>query len=78
MSQVPGSAIGTVERIVSAFPQPKKPGTAKPQAKKEGEVGGNPGATGTKSAFPILEKKIPQNETNESALKSTTSWANFN
>ena len=74
MSQVPGSAIGTVERIVSAFPQPKKPGTAKPQAKKEGEAG----ATGTKSALPVLEKKVPQNETNESALKSTTSWANFN
>lgn len=76
LSQVPGSAIGTVERIVSALPQPKRPGTtAKPAAPKEGQPATTPGV---KSALPVLEKKLPQNETNESALKSTTSWANFN
>ena len=33
----------------------------------------------TKGALPtVFEKKIPQNETNESALKSAISWSNFN
>ena len=43
LNQVPGSAIGTVERIVSALPQPKRPGTtAKAAPKKDGEGGSGP------------------------------------
>ncbi|CDW83748.1 UNKNOWN [Stylonychia lemnae] len=80
LSQVEGSAIGTVEKIVASLPQPKRPGTTKQPAKKEGEGGVTmtDKKQTTMSALQVIpEKKIPQNETNESALKQTTSWANY-
>ena len=74
LNYVPGSAINTVERVVSAFPQPaKRPGTtAKAPPKKEGEVADK---SKTLSQMPLV--KLPANETNEGALKSTLSWNNF-
>lgn len=49
----PGSAIGTMDRIVSALPQPKRPGTTK---KKEGEEG--KAADKPKPGAPVV-KKLP-------------------
>lgn len=74
LSKIPGSAIGTVERIVSALPQPKRPNTT--VKKKEGEAA-LPVKKSKGALTAIPEKKMPENETNETALKSATSWANF-
>lgn len=75
LSKIPGSAISTVERIVSALPQPKRPNTT--VKKKESEAAQQPVKKSTGALTAIPEKKMPENETNETALKSATSWANF-
>ena len=79
LSNLPGSAIGTMDRIVSALPQPKRPNTtAKAATKKEEGAKGEPAkkATGSLTAL-VPEKKLPPNETNESALKSATAWSHY-
>ncbi len=59
LSQAPGSAIGTVERIVSAMPQPKRPGTTAKQAPKA-EGGAATDKPKTAGGLPVVpEKKIP-------------------
>jgi len=77
-SLMPGSAIGTVERIVSALPQPKKKPVKKPPPIPEEDV--VPGEKPKPKAKPKVEepvKKPPIPETNESALESAVSWQNF-
>jgi len=80
LSNLPGSAIGTMDRIVSALPQPKRPNTTAKAAtakKEEGAKAAEPIKKSTGPLTVILEKKLPPNETNESALKSATAWSNF-
>ena len=69
-----------MDRIVSALPQPKRPNTTAKAAaaKKEEGTKGEPAkkATGSLTAL-VPEKKLPPNETNESALKSATAWSHY-
>jgi hypothetical protein len=68
-----------MDRIVSALPQPKRPNTtAKAAAAKKEEGKGEPmkKMTGTLTAL-VAEKKLPPNETNESALKSANAWSHY-
>lgn len=69
-----------MDRIVSALPQPKRPNTTAKAAaakKEEGAKAAEPTKKSTGPLTVIPEKKLPPNETNESALKSATAWSNF-